>query len=574
MKIKILPDNLTNKIAAGEVIERPASIVKELLENSIDAKSTNIVVEIESGGKKLISVSDNGIGMDKNNALLSIERYATSKIKKEDDIFKIESLGFRGEAIPSIASVSKFELISKDEISESATKIIIEGGKIKNVSEVGTKKGTKITIKNLFFNVPARKKFLKGENTETGYIAELFTSLAIFWNDIQFKFINNGKKIYSYQQNSSEERILDVLKINKKEYLLKISSENEYAQISGFISSPNLTRSNAKKIYIYINGRNIKDRVLSKALFEGYSSKLVKGKFPVAVLFIKIPFDEVDVNVHPSKSEVRIENIGKIYQMLESAVSETLETINETKWEENFYEPQIMRRDKVREEITLWQKNESLFFEEEHNAQDFNIEEKSVSFKSLKILGQFNKTYILCEDTKDKNLIIIDQHAADEIIVFEKLKKEFYKNYIKSQILLIPITIEIGFRETQFLNDIMKNLNSLGFDIENFGDRTFIIKAVPYMLSEKPIEPLINEIIEKNISITGKINFEEILDESLITIACHSAIRAGQNLSFFDMQNILENLDKCKAPSNCPHGRPTWIKFEKKFLDKSFSRIV
>ena len=601
MKIRILPDNLTNKIAAGEVVERPFSIVKELIENSIDAKSSNIVVEIEDGGKKSISVSDNGIGMNKNNALLSIERYATSKIRNEEDVFNISSLGFRGEAIPSIASVSKFEMVSRDELSESGVKIRIDGGKVKEVTEVGAPQGTKTIVKNLFFNVPARKKFLKSSNTEAGYIAEFITSLALFWNNIQFKLISNKKKVYSFQKNTPFERVLDVLKISNQKNLLPISGENRDIKISGFVSIPSLVRSNSKKMFIYVNGRVVKDKIVQKAVFSGYKAKLVKGQFPIAVIFITIPFDKVDVNVHPAKNEVRFENAGLIYQTIENAVSKSFNSLNEQKWGYSFYSP-APKIDKIAEDMKGWnvsnasyvsnpsndypnvtndypkEKRESFLFEVNDEVETIFepevIKDTQIKFKDLKILCQFIKTYILCEERKSQDLIMIDQHAADEIIVFEKLKNNFYENRIKAQTLLMPVTIELGFRETDFFAQIIEYLNRIGFEISFFGGRTFIIKAIPLIISEKSVENLINEIIEKNISIVSKSNLEDIIDKSLITIACHSAIRSGQKLSFEEMTKLLEDLDNCSMPSNCPHGRPTWIKVSKNFIEKSFFRQV
>ena len=288
-KIKILPEILTNKIAAGEVVERPVSVVKELVENSIDAKSTNIIIEIKSGGKNLIRISDNGEGMKKDDALLATERYATSKIKTDDDIFAIASLGFRGEAIPSIASVSKFTIMSKDKNSESGVKIYIEGGKIKKVLDIGIPQGTTISVENLFYNVPARKKFLKSQNTEIGHIVEFINAMAIFWNDIQLKLIHNNKIIYSLQKKKSFERFCDVLGKNIEKDILKIDFCEQDFEISGWCSSPNISYSNTKKIYIYINGRFVRDRIIQKAIFEAYRPRMVKGRFPMLALFLKIP---------------------------------------------------------------------------------------------------------------------------------------------------------------------------------------------------------------------------------------------------------------------------------------------
>ena len=304
--IRILPENLSNKIAAGEVVERPASVVKELLENALDAGSTRIIIDVEKGGQSLIQVSDNGTGMNHADALLAIERYATSKISSDDDLFAIRTLGFRGEALPSIASVSRFQLITRDKSSDAGTEIVVEGGKVKSVSEVGAPVGTMIAVRQLFFNTPARKKFLKTVGTEMGHIADTVARMALDRPGVQFRLSHNNKTVKSWPPVSEHlARVADVLGKDSRPDLHAIEFSRNGLLISGWICSPRVTRRTSRGLYIFVNGRFVRDRTVQHGIFKGFAQRLVKGQFPVAVVFIKIPFDQVDVNVHPAKNEVR-----------------------------------------------------------------------------------------------------------------------------------------------------------------------------------------------------------------------------------------------------------------------------
>ncbi len=324
-KIKILPEILSNKIAADEVVERPSSVVKELVENALDAASTRITIEVENGGRSLIRVADNGIGMGHDDALLSLERYATSKIYKDQDLFSINTLGFRGEAIPSIAAVSKFTLTTNDGTAHTGTEIVVEGGKIKRVSEVGAPKGTMVTIKQLFFNMPARKKFLKTTGTEMGHITDVVSGVTLAWPGTYFKLLHNGKVVNRWSIKSDPmERVVDVLGKTIKNDLHRIRLNIDDLSIAGWVSSPRITRSTSRGIYVYVNGRNVRDRIIQHALFEGYAGRLQKGRFPLAVLLLKVPADQVDVNVHPAKREVRFEKPDEIHRLVESAFQKAL----------------------------------------------------------------------------------------------------------------------------------------------------------------------------------------------------------------------------------------------------------
>ena len=333
-RIKILPEILSNKIAAGEVVERPASVVKELVENALDAGSSRIMIDIEKGGRALIRVSDNGSGMGRDDALLALERYATSKIYKDQDLFRIQTLGFRGEALPSIAAVSRFSLISRDQSADAGTQISVEGGKIKDVTEVGAPKGTMVTIRQLFFNTPARRKFLKTIGTEMGHIADRVASIALGHPGVQFRLTHNDNIVKDWPSTSTPlDRVVNVLGGDLKNSLHSIEFQNSAVSISGWISSPRITRRTSRGLFIYVNGRFVRDRSVQHALFEGYTQRLVKGQFPIAALFINVPFEEVDVNVHPTKSEVRFARQRDVHEAVKQAVSQTLFAADKTSWD-------------------------------------------------------------------------------------------------------------------------------------------------------------------------------------------------------------------------------------------------
>jgi len=567
-KIKILPEILSNKIAAGEVVECPSSVIKELVENSLDAGSTRVIIEIENGGLSLMRVSDNGIGMSHDDALLSLERYATSKIYKDRDLFSIKTLGFRGEALPSIASVSKFSLITRDEISEVGTEVFVEGGTIKKVAEIGAPIGTMITARHLFFNTPARRKFLKTVKTEMGRIIETVANIALGWPDVQFKLYHNEKTVKNWSASPDPfNRVLDVVGNDMRNDLLSIKFEDSFVSGKGWISSRRVSRKTSRGIYIYINGRFVRDRGIQLSLFEGYAGRLIKGQFPVAVLFIKVPYDQVDVNVHPTKNEVRLAQQKKVNKTLIEAVSETLNNADRPKW---------TSVDSSRQEPFFVSESVPQYSKYIKDIPDSPTMQKSLweekRFSDLRVVGQFHNTYILCES--DDDLVLIDQHAAHERILFEHLKKLSMNSKIEVQKLLMPETIDIGHREAHILENLIPDLKKLGLEIEPFGGTTFVVKSVPAILADREIKPIILEISEKMLESGLTQGLEKTIDQCLMLIACHGAIRANQRLLDKQINDLLAQLDECENPSHCPHGRPTWISWTLESLEKSFKRIV
>jgi len=596
-KIKILPEILSNKIAAGEVVERPASIVKELVENALDAGSSRIMVEVRKGGRSLIRVSDNGVGMSSDDAMLSLERYATSKIYTDGDLFAINTLGFRGEALPSIAAVSKFCLVTRDDTSSSGTEIIVHGGTIQKVSEIGAPQGTMVTAEHLFFNMPARRKFLKTVTTEMGHIVDAITKIALGWPDVQFKLTHNEKLVKNWPATGdSVDRIADVLGIDIKDDLCNIKLSADNLTITGWISSARNTRKTSRGIHLYVNGRVVRDRIIQHALFEGYSGRLVKGQFPLAVIFIHVPYDQVDVNVHPAKHEVRFAQQKNVHDAVRRAVAEALQHADQSGWNAPGTQPNLPTAEQsgifepmADFKIFERQRKDPLFREIGTSAsfrpafslkKDLSLAQAGAQtplwekkrFGDLRVIGQFRDMYILCES--GDGLILIDQHAAHERVLFEQLKNRFQDSGKTSQKLLIPETIDLGYREAKILERLIPNLIDLGLEIAPFGGDTFVVKAVPLLLKNKEIKPLVVEIVEKIAQIGFSSGMETILDQCLELMACHGAIRANQRLSDKEIEKLLYQLDTCDQPSNCPHGRPTWIRWSVKDLEKLFKRIV
>ncbi|WP_372682158.1 DNA mismatch repair endonuclease MutL [Desulfosarcina sp.] len=619
-RIRILPEILSNKIAAGEVVARPASVVKELVENSIDAGSTRIIVEIEQGGRKLIRVSDNGQGMGRDDALLCLERYATSKIAADPDLFAISTLGFRGEALPSIASVSRFTLVTRETSADVGTQIEVAGGRINKVSDVGAPPGTLISVAGLFYNIPARRKFLKSIDTEMGHIADTIASMALCRPTVQFRLSHNNRIVKSWAPAAEPmDRVADVLGTAIKKELYTVERVTADIDISGWIASPRINRSTARGIYLFVNGRWVKDRVIQHALFAGYTGRLMKGQYPVSVLFLKVPFDQVDVNVHPTKHEIRFVRQKLVHDTMRDAVADALRQSDPTRWRTN--QPRIAELPRGSATISEPHAEYNMPPTHDHQGPQVGVAAdrtaastscaagaddmqkplpaaepvdtaappidptarngklahqkplwKQRFFADLTVIGQYKGTYIICQS--HDGLMLIDQHAAHERIVFEQLKRQSKAHRPAAQRLLLPETIDLGFRETQILEKLAPELDRFGLEIEPFGGNTFVVKAVPTLLDSAGISGLVTQLVEKTAEVGVRAEMETILDECLMVMACHNAIRANQQLTDTQIQAMLEQLDACDNPSHCPHGRPIWIQWRLTDLEKHFQRIV
>ena len=624
--IRILPEILSNKIAAGEVVERPASVVKELVENAIDAGSTRIIVEIEQGGHKLIRVSDNGHGMNRDDALLCLERYATSKIASDPDLFSIRTLGFRGEALPSIAAVSRFTLVTRKSDADVGTRIDLAGGQIKKVIDIGAPAGTLIEVASLFYNTPARRKFLKSINTEMGHIADTIASMALCRPSVQFRLIHNQRVVKDWSPATDPlDRTIDVLGATVRKELQPVKRENEAAKVSGWVAVPRLNRSTARGIYLFVNGRWVKDRVIQHALFAGYSGRLMKGQYPVAVLFLDVAFDQVDVNVHPTKHEIRFVRQRQVHDTVRDAVTDALRQSDPTYRQAvqshanrppapaaPFQGSRVSERHAVYTPPPVVSRPGGASLPPRHQtpldpiARDPNPDRRPSAsppssappaetpppvhsarasrpgeqaslwkkryFSDLSVIGQYHGTYIICES--DDGLILIDQHAAHERIVFEALKLQAENQSPAVQRLLLPETIDLGFQEAQILEKLAPELDRYGLEIEPFGGNTFVVKSMPTLLHSGDIPALITALVEKTAEIGIHAGLEKILDECLMVMACHNAIRAHQRLNEAQIKAMLGQLDGCDNPSHCPHGRPIWLRWRVADLEKQFQRIV
>jgi len=571
--IRILPENVANQIAAGEVIERPASVVRELIDNSIDAGADRINIKIEDSGKRFIRVSDNGIGMDRDDILLSLERHATSKIHATSDLYSIRTLGFRGEAIPSICSVSRTEIISRTAEQMVGHRLNTSGGKLISIDETGSAVGTSVTIRDLFFNTPARLKFLKGEKTETAYIMDTVSRIALPFNNIHLKLDDGEKTLLNLPASEDEiNRFSVLLGRNAASSLIDTNVNANGVKIRLYLTPADNARTKADRIYIYINNRSIRDKLVARSIMDGYGQRLMKGRYPQAIIFLEIDPSLIDINVHPAKQEVRFQQGHLLYQTISLMVNKALK---------DQFTPFIgiaYPREKIENKQTLTQHNISEpaweYSGDEKKATLFDIDEapqKCLIKDSPRLIGQLRDTYLLFQ--AEDGLLMIDQHAAHERILYEKLKRNRASSRLDVQPFLIPVKIETSLKEGRVLLEKIDQLTGLGFDLEYFGGNTFLLRAVPSILVNINWEVFLSDIIpvlEKD----GPLTEDKTVDELLITMACHGAIKAGQRLSQREITLLLEDLDKLNLPTNCPHGRPVFKKIKYNDIEKMFKRIV
>jgi DNA mismatch repair protein MutL len=642
--IIILPEDLVDKIAAGEVVERPASVVKELVENSIDAGAKNISVEIKMGGIKFIRVTDDGIGMDERNSVLAFQRHATSKIKTVDDLFQIATLGFRGEALPSIASVSFLDMLTRTQEEVSGTRLKIEGGVLKESKPMGAPLGTSVLVRELFYNVPARRKFLKTILTETRHVIDLLTRFAIAYPEISFKLKSDERELFNFTGTSElKQRVTNVFGKDRAEKMIVIKADDEMpdsgisqeisqqinglnrliaadngrrtADISGFLGKPEICPSNRAELYLFVNRRPITSKSLYHAVQSGYGELLPKGKFPFAIIFINIDPSLVDVNVHPTKSEVRFSDERGVHDLVYAKIKESLTsplTIPEfgscgpeikTKGENTQpFQPSVSMQpiSPYQEQKPLTQKSEpaesstftsqkidegkltqkSLFAEtrEEltNKSQISKLESQAPSPKSQvptleagrANLWQLADTYIL--SFLKGNLMVLDQHAAHERILYEEALRNLIKKQASSQQILFPTVSDLTPSEFHILEEHKELIQKLGFEIKHFGGRTILVTAVPTLVKNRSGEGFLKEIL-------GQLQEEEKVEKDRVkavakSFACHAAIKAGERLNQEEMDNLVRQLFATEEPYSCPHGRPTIIKLSLEELNKKFGR--
>ncbi len=581
-KIHIMSDNLANKIAAGEVVEKIASVVKELVENSIDAGSKKIIVNLVESGTKSIQVIDDGIGMDKEDALLSFQRHATSKISKEDDLFFINTLGFRGEALASIASVSKVDM--KTSQGSEGTHIYIEGGKLITNEKSDARKGTTIEVADLFYNTPARLKYLKSLQTELANVTAYIEKLSLSHEDISFTLTNNENKIV-YTSGSG-----DLLKVIHEIYgfsissnMIAINASNDDYDISGYICKPTILKSTKSHMNVIVNGRVVSNNQVNKAINEGYFKFKPDIKYPVVVIKIDTDPTLIDVNIHPSKNDIKFSKIDKLQELIVNTINDVLTNTLlvkdvEEKVIERVIEEEIIE-DKPEEVIQL-ELAEEVVDKQDYKDVQVKVSESSIKKESkneeirsivLNPVAIIHKTYIVAES--DDGYYLIDQHAAHERINYEIVKKEFENRKINKTSMLIPLTIELSPSDFIKIKERFNILESFGFTVEEFGINTIVIKEHPTWLREGYEDDAINKIIEL---IINEVDFDDVKfnDKVISTIACKSSVRANEEISLDQAREILKQLVLCDNPYNCAHGRPTIIHYSNYELEKMFKRVM
>lgn len=579
VKIQILPEHISQAIAAGEVIERPASVVKELMENAIDAGSTEIIVELESGGLQRICVCDNGEGMDREDVPLALQRYATSKIRKVEDLYAIHTLGFRGEALPSIASASQMTIKSRVSHSVSGTKLVCEGGEIKGISEVGCPIGTEVEVKNIFYNLPARRKFLKSIRSELRYALNHFLRLSLFHPSISFKFIHDGRMLHELLRTESPMvRIEAILGREVYHHLRPVEFEDGEIRISGFASLPTYSKGSADGIYIYVNRRFVKDRVVTKAILEAYRHVIPAGKFPIVLLWITLPPYAVDVNVHPTKAEIKFRNSERVFQ----TVIGTLSSLHEGR---DFLEEPFKGEKKELPFKTMQDTLPSMepqFYSTHFPGMKLEEQPVPVVRESLisewraeqkipfRILGQIEGTYILCEG--EKGLIIIDQHAAHERILFETYKKKYETKSVPCVRFLIPHLTELSVEESFNLTSHLEDFQKIGFEIDPMGEKVYAIRSIPAWIDQKDPKEMVREILDEFSSLNREGKGVEPVQTILVTLACHSAVKGNSLLRREEMEKLMGSLSPFNLSATCPHGRPIFFVFSRDELAKQFKR--
>ena len=653
-KIHVLPEHVANKIAAGEVVERPASVVKELLENALDAGARRIRVNVEAGGKRLIQITDDGCGMSRDDAMLAFERHATSKLRTADDLLSVATLGFRGEALPSIASVSRLRLETRAADDAAGTVLEINGGKLLRVEEAGLPAGTSIAVRDLFFNLPARKKFLKAESTELSHIASLVTHYALAHPDKHFELHSlTNAMLVAPPVGTHAERVYQVFGKETLEQLIPIAAQVELQRIGlpqpppwarheqeqedagrqpgeirvrGFVSKPEIQKLNRSSIYIFVNQRLIRDRLIQHAITEAYRNILPPTVYPVVLLFLELPTAEVDVNVHPSKTEVRFRQQSAVHDFVRDSVraalmkarpapqfaaeigarptatpalSSAARAASTAPVSGNWRELYSPAADFALRPTELPPETQRLRFESgiavEANAalpvarfprQSFAAgdscgevlpepeaenDSSLASLSTLKPLGQIRNSFILA--VNEDGLWIVDQHVAHERVLFERILRQRAAERVESQRLLMPIIVELDPAQQAVFTEIAEELRGNGFDLEPFGSRTIAVKVSPAGVDAAQVEHMLHELLDQFASEEQALNLEKARGRIAASIACHAAIKVNMPLEQNKMEWLLAELAKTECPMTCPHGRPVVLRYSVKDIQRAFKRI-
>jgi DNA mismatch repair protein MutL len=645
--IRILPEAVANKIAAGEVVERPASVVKELLENSLDAGAGRVEISAEGGGKRLIRILDDGEGMTHDDALLAFERHATSKIRTAEDLFEIATLGFRGEALPSIAAVSRLVLETKHASESSGSRVEVAGGKLRDVKEVAWPQGTSIGVRDLFYNTPARRKFLKSESTELGHIATLVTHYALAHPEKSFRLASlaneilnvspvatHRERLYQVMGGQTLEQLLEMTPVERRILMPAVPETGEEEEpagealtirVRGFVSRPEVQKLNRNNIYFFVNRRLVRDRLVLHAITEAYRNILPANVFPVALIFLEIPPAEVDVNVHPSKIEVRFRNSNFIHDLVRDSIRQALLTTRPVAAfpmarstqpaglaveaadvaERLAEEPPLMRgamppslpgRPPTRRGAGEWQLSSPPL---EPHAQRLPLDSSLVPYApmapsaplpvappevdasagtaprelplDLQPLGQVQESFIVA--TNSEGLWIVDQHAAHERVLFDRHVRQRQERKVEAQRLLMPIIVELKPEQQVTYQALADELLANGFEVEPFGQRTVAVKTAPAEIRADEVEKLMLEILDGAAEQGAAISLDVLRDRIAASISCHAAIKVNMALERSKMDWLLQALGRTDCPMTCPHGRPTVLRYGMKDLMKAFKRI-
>ena len=579
MKIRVMDELLANKIAAGEVVEKCASVVKELVENAIDAGSTHIKINLEDGGIKKIEVIDDGSGMDRDDAKLAFARHATSKIYKDDDLYFIETLGFRGEALASIASVSEVNMLTCS--GEVGTHVHIKGGLMDIVEDAQARIGTTITITNLFYNTPARLKYLKSEVTEANNCIRYIEKLALSKPDIAFTLTNNDRVVVKSSGSGNLLKCIhEIYGLNTSSNMLEIASSSDDFEISGFVSKPSVLKKNRNHLNTIVNGRVVRNNEINRAINDAYNTYKHEGFYPVVVINIETDPTLVDPNIHPTKQDIKISKIENLEKLLYNTIKKALydnllvpnalvdESLNAVK--SNFDEYKYVVEENTNTTIIQTKLD---FAPPRDEEKDISVD-KNTELKTLNLypIGQVHGTYIIAED--EDGMYILDQHAAHERVNYEMIKKKFHDSEVTITEMLVPLSIELS---TSDFNTFMENksvLDELGFKIEEFGINTIVIKAHPTWLTKNFEGDNLKSIIDLVITSGKNFNKDRFLDSLAKMVSCKMSVKANEHLSFEEMDKLLKDLVKCDNPYNCCHGRPSIMRFSSYDLEKMFKRVI
>ncbi|MBO4545685.1 MAG: DNA mismatch repair endonuclease MutL [Verrucomicrobia bacterium] len=654
-RVKLLSEQVANQIAAGEVIERPVSVVKELVENAIDAQSTRITVEITGGGRTLIRVSDDGIGMSEGDALMSLERHATSKIQKTEDLAKISTMGFRGEAIPSIASVSRMTILTRergDDVLEGC-EISISGGKILSVKAAGAPAGTTIEVRNLFFNLPARRKFLKSEETERGHIQHYITLVAMAYPGLALTYIQDGKTIFQFPAGKADELESMRMKLLKERMrllygtgddLIEVNNSIQYdstpdedisaglpaqmvpLKLWGLIGAPGVSRSSRDRQHLFVNMRPVDNKGLNYALLDAYQNALMKGRYPVCCLFLVLDPSEVDVNIHPAKREVKFHKEAAIRRIVSRILrtaledysdpfkcNERKELLDENKPEQNTVQPPLDLPSKpemkpvetnapkvfeyrpytqplpfspVRAKNDPIQTDRKTVYPRQYHVSSQAPEVECAEIRPepepltnaplltvpLRFLGVLNKLYLLFES--DRGLVLVDQHAAHERVLFERLMSQAEQGKAESQQLLLSETVELGMRDASLIREKLPVFHRLGIGLHEFGERTFLIDSLPSFIKGISAKKFILDLLDDLRAAGRELTQADMAEELIASHSCRLAVKANDIVNREEIDHLMDDLRHCRMPYTCPHGRPTIIEISQRDLEKKFRRVL